>query len=424
MASPRSTRRAIARVQPLMARDPEGNLVSPKLRADQQEVDSLYKQLPTHAEEGKQELDRLFASGHERRDAGQTAEARERFVAAYLLARELTFGGGEAEALTLAATCTLELGELPLGVEQMEGSRKLHAKLGNADGEAEAQCNLGLAHAALGDLQRAQHAYRQSLRLARHQPLRLTTLGHLGTLLLRRGRTAEAQQVLSQALALALALGDVASEVRVLQRLAATYCRPPQARRGAGEAAEAEAAAEVAEAAEEAVERGAADAEKVPTEAEVLADEVRQLHGKIPQDSVRGLEEAVAEVAAAEARAAVVAAAEAAAAVVAAAEAAEAAEAEQAVEAEVEVEVEVHDGRGEGGAWGEQDDALNASAALRCLQRAEWLAGQAVEDGSAESSLLMQVLRQRRAQHLLMDDADMARECEQRIDALVKDSVD
>ena len=59
----------------------------------------------------------------------------------------------------------------------MEGSRKLHAQLGNADGEAEAQCNLGLAHAALGDLQRAQQAYRQSLRLARHQPLRLTRLG-------------------------------------------------------------------------------------------------------------------------------------------------------------------------------------------------------------------------------------------------------
>jgi hypothetical protein len=96
-----------------MARDAEGNLISPKLRADQQEVDSLYAQLPTHAEQGKQELDRLFASGHERRDAGKTAEARERFVAAYLLARELTFAVGEAEALTLAATCTLELGELP-----------------------------------------------------------------------------------------------------------------------------------------------------------------------------------------------------------------------------------------------------------------------------------------------------------------------
>jgi len=160
-----------------MARDPEGNLISPKLRADQQEVNSLYAQLPTHAEQGKQELERLFASGHERRDAGQTAEARERFVAAYLLARELTFAAGEAEALTLAATCTLELGELTLGVEQMEGSRKLHAQLGNADGEAEAQCNLGLAHAALGELQRAQQAYRQSLRLARHQPLRLTRLG-------------------------------------------------------------------------------------------------------------------------------------------------------------------------------------------------------------------------------------------------------
>ena len=79
-----------------MARDPEGNLISPKLRADQQEVNSLYAQLPTHAEQGKQELERLFASGHERRDAGQTAEARERFVAAYLLARELTFAAGEA----------------------------------------------------------------------------------------------------------------------------------------------------------------------------------------------------------------------------------------------------------------------------------------------------------------------------------------
>ena len=97
-----------------MARDPEGHLISPKLRADQQEVNSLYAQLPTHAEQGKQELERLFASGHERRDAGQTAEARERFVAAYLLARELTFAAGEAEALTLVATCTLELGELPL----------------------------------------------------------------------------------------------------------------------------------------------------------------------------------------------------------------------------------------------------------------------------------------------------------------------
>ena len=93
-------------------------------------------------------------------------------------------------------------------------------------------------------------------------------------------------------------------------------------------------------------------------------------------------------------------------------------------EAEAEVEAETHDDdRGEGGSWGEQDEAQSASAALRCLQRAEWLAGQAVEDGSAEPSLLMQVLRQRRAQHLAMGDADMARECEQRIDTLVTDSV-
>ena len=99
------------------ARDADGHTFSPKLRADQKELDGLYAQLPTYAEEGKQELDRLFASGKERREAGETEAARECFIAAYLLARELNYRSGEAEALTLAAICYLELGNLQQGVE-------------------------------------------------------------------------------------------------------------------------------------------------------------------------------------------------------------------------------------------------------------------------------------------------------------------
>ena len=373
-------------------RDANGHTVSPRLRADQQEVDSLYAQLPTHAEGGKRELDELFASGHERRDAGQTAVARERFVAAYLLARELNFGSGEADALTLAATCSLELGELLLGVEQIEGSRRLHAKLGNADSEAEALCNLGLAHAALGDLERAQHAYRQSLRLVSDQPLRLTTLCHLGTLQLRRGRGGEAQLTLGLALALALALGDVASEVRVLQRLAATYSPPPQPGRGTDE-----------EEAEAAGAAGAAVAGEDGASGEVSIG--------VAEDGAARRAATLGETGAAAERAEE-----------AGEEAGEAgAGAEAVAVAEVEAVVEEHGGWGEGGAWRGQNEAQNAGAALRCLQRAEWLAGQAVEDGSAEAGLLLQVLRQRRAQHLAMGDTEMACECEQRIDVLVEE---
>ena len=153
---------------------------SPKLRADQKEVENLYAQLPAYAEKGKRELDRLFASGTAQRDTGEIKGARECFIACYLLARELNYRTGEAEALTLAALCELDMGNLERGEELMEGCRKLHEELADADGQAEALCNLGLVYARRGDLEAARVAQEQSLRLARDQTLRLTALGHLG----------------------------------------------------------------------------------------------------------------------------------------------------------------------------------------------------------------------------------------------------
>ena len=72
-----------------------------------------------------------------RREARQTTDARECFIACYLLARELNYRRGEADALNLAALCYLELGSLDQGMELMEGSRKLNEDLGDADGQAE-----------------------------------------------------------------------------------------------------------------------------------------------------------------------------------------------------------------------------------------------------------------------------------------------
>ena len=383
------------------SRDRDGNTFSPKLRADQKELDELYAQAPAYAAEGEAELERLFAAGAERRAAGQTHEARECHIACYLLARELNWRSREAEALALAALGYLELGELQQGVELLEGSRKLHEALGDADGQAEALCNLGLAHAAQGELEEARGAHERALLLAQDRALRLTTLNHLGSLHLRRGCAADAQLVLAQGLALAIALGDVEAEARVLQRLAVTHTMPRQRQRSPAEEVAATAATAAVDAkAASAPADAVGEEEVVAAPAEAEADEPR---------IVEVVEEAAAQEAASPA--AGEAAAE------------EAAAQEEAVEATAE-EAEVEE---EAAA---EPDGEAAAAALRCLLRAEELASRAVSEGSADTgagggggagaAVLLQVLRQLRAQYLAMGDGDGARRCELRIDGLLR----
>jgi len=380
-------------------RDKEGNTFSPKLRADQKELDELYAQAPAHAAEGEAELERLFADGAERRAAGQTHEARECHIACYLLARELNWRSREAEALALAALGYLELGELQQGVELLEGSRKLHEALGDADGQAEALCNLGLAHAMQGELDEARRAHEHALLLAEDRTLRLTTLNHLGSLHLRRGCAADAQLVLAQGLALAIALGDVEAEARVLQRLAVTHTMPRQRRRPP--------------AAEEAAPAAAAAAAAADAEAPAAADAVVEEDAAAAEAAEAGAEEPriveVGEEAAAQ----------------------EAQEAAAAVEEEDDDEAAAVEAE-EAGVVEEEEEAAAepdgeaAAAALRCLLRAEELASRAVSEGAAGAegggvgAVLLQVLRQLRAQYLATGDGDGARRCEQRIDGMLR----
>ena len=201
----------------------DGHTFSPALREQQKEVAELHARLPVLAAEGVAEFDRLYAEGF---GCTTPEEARERFVAAYVLARELNHRRGEADALNMAAITYRELGDVRGAAELFEGSRALLARLGDAPGEAAALGSIGAARAALGELDAAQSAHEEGLAIARRLRdgrLQLGALTQLGALQLRRGQMRPAHVSLCEALALSAALGDAVAEAGVLQRLAATF---------------------------------------------------------------------------------------------------------------------------------------------------------------------------------------------------------
>ena len=203
--------------------DADGHRFSPALREQQKEVAELHARLPVLAAEGVAEFDRLYAEGF---GCTTPEEARERFVAAYVLARELNHRRGEADALNMAAIAYRELGDVRGAAELFEGSRALLAQLGDAPGEAAALGSIGAARAALGELDAAQSAHEEGLAIARRLRdgrLQLGALTQLGALQLRRGLMRPAHVSLCEALALSAALGDAVAEAGVLQRLAATF---------------------------------------------------------------------------------------------------------------------------------------------------------------------------------------------------------
>ena len=144
--------------------DADGHTFSPALRAQEKEVAELHARLPVLAAEGVAVFDRLYAEGFA---CTTPEEARERFVAAYVLARELNHRRGEADALNMAAITYRELGDVRGAAELFEGSRALLARLGDAPGEAAALGSIGVARAALGELDAAQSAHEEGLAIAR-----------------------------------------------------------------------------------------------------------------------------------------------------------------------------------------------------------------------------------------------------------------
>jgi tetratricopeptide (TPR) repeat protein len=236
-----------------VTRDPSGHTFSPSLKAQQKEVDEKYKEAGALAAKAKAEFEQRYAQGFALREAGDDEAALEQFAAAYILAREINYRAGEADALNMSGVCYKHRGEFERAASVFEGCAKICASMKDPHLESAALGNLGQALAAQRRLAEAETAHERSLELARaarsgdrdgsgggagssagaaggaarddehagDKSGELSALFHLGTLRLRMQRFSEAEIALTAAQAIAVALQDKAAEVGVLQRLAA-----------------------------------------------------------------------------------------------------------------------------------------------------------------------------------------------------------
>lgn len=210
--------------------DDDGHTFSPALRAQQKEVATVYSAAPALVAQANAEFDQAFAQGLGLYESGDPSGARERFVACYVLARELGHTHGEADALNLAALCYLDLGEAEPALEYFRGSRRLCEAVDDARGAAVALGNVGRALAALRRTEEAEEALCLAADAAAKLPdygMWVHALGRLGTLQLQRRRLVEARKTLAQAVGLAAALDDPHVEAPLLQRLAAALAPAP-----------------------------------------------------------------------------------------------------------------------------------------------------------------------------------------------------
>ena len=212
--------------------DASGHIFSPKLREERREVAGLYASIPALAARGFDEYDRLYAAGDARWGTGDAVGARECFVTCYVMARELNYYAGEADALSRTALCYHQLGDVARALELLEGSCALCERHADARGAVSALTHACRMLAASGERERAMGAAARAVSLARSasdDDALVGALGQCGSLGLRYGRIAEARAAIAEALGLAVATGDAEAEVQMLQRLAATYARPAPA---------------------------------------------------------------------------------------------------------------------------------------------------------------------------------------------------
>ena len=92
--------------------DPSGHTFSPSIRAQQKEVKAKFEEAPELAERAKAEFEARYAEGFDIRAGGDAAGALEHFAAAYVLAREMNYRAGEADALNMTGVCYKQSGEL------------------------------------------------------------------------------------------------------------------------------------------------------------------------------------------------------------------------------------------------------------------------------------------------------------------------
>ena len=132
-----------------------GHAGSRKLREDAAEVAAMQRKQADLFDQGRAQFDELYAAGSSQLDEGEPARARECFVTCYLLAREIEYSSGEADALAQAALCYERLGDGRRALELLQGSSRLHAVRGDARGGVVTLGYMARMHAAQHQLSEA-----------------------------------------------------------------------------------------------------------------------------------------------------------------------------------------------------------------------------------------------------------------------------
>ena len=206
--------------------DDNGHTFSPLIREQQQDVSTMYAEVPALAARGKAEFEKVFDAGLAHEEDASQQLALECFGAAYVMARELNYRFGEAMALERSARCCRALHQHTRALAMLEGCVRLYGAQANAFGVATSLRQLGQTYAELGRLGEAADMLARSCDAAAglgDAPLRLGALVNLAMVRLRQERPDEALRLLGEGLGLTVAIGDSAEEIRVLQRMAAAH---------------------------------------------------------------------------------------------------------------------------------------------------------------------------------------------------------
>ena len=105
--------------------DPSGHTFSPSIRMQQKEVAAKYAEAPALAAKAKGEFEERYAEGFSHWQGGDADNALEQFAAAYIMAREMNYRAGEADALNMTGVCYKLKGDLERASGVFEGVAQL-----------------------------------------------------------------------------------------------------------------------------------------------------------------------------------------------------------------------------------------------------------------------------------------------------------
>ena len=152
--------------------------------------------------------------------------AREKFLAASRLYREIGDKSGEAESLVQAGVISDDLGEKQKALDYYNQSLPVFRAVGDKVGEATMLNNIGFVYNALGENQKALGYYKQALPLFQAIPYKhgeAATLNNTGNVYFALGEKQKALDYYNQSLLHSRAVGDKYSEATTLGSIGGVY---------------------------------------------------------------------------------------------------------------------------------------------------------------------------------------------------------